>query len=253
MKLTVDGASCMGHGRCYQLAPDLLDVRRRGLRDDPRPDDRRARRPGRGRRGRRGHVPRAGDHPDPDDRSRRRHRRRPVRLLRRRPAAQGRASRSTCSTRCRRRTGSCAPASRPTTRRSSRSRGCTTRPPQHPGFRFFGGVELGADVTREELLERYHAVVYAVGTPTDNRLGIPGDDRPGSVAATEFVAWYNGHPDYADDDVRPVVRARRRDRQRQRRDRRRADAGARPRRARADRHRRPRDRGVRRRLGHARW
>lgn len=66
------------------------------------------------------------------------------------------------------------------------------------GFRFFGGVELGADVTREELLERYHAVVYAVGTAQDNRLGVPGEDRPGSVAATEFVAWYNGHPDFAD-------------------------------------------------------
>ena len=65
-----------------------------------------------------------------------------------------------------------------------------------PGFRFFGGVELGRDVTREELLERYHAVVYAVGTGDDNRLGIPGEDRPGSHSATEFVAWYNGHPDY---------------------------------------------------------
>jgi len=66
-----------------------------------------------------------------------------------------------------------------------------------PGFRFFGGVELGRDVTREELLERYHAVVYAVGTADDNRLGIPGEDRPGSHSATEFVAWYNGHPDYS--------------------------------------------------------
>jgi ferredoxin--NADP+ reductase len=65
------------------------------------------------------------------------------------------------------------------------------------GFRFFGGVELGSDVSREELLERYHAVVYAVGTATDNRLGIDGEDRPGSIPATEFVAWYNGHPDYA--------------------------------------------------------
>ena len=69
---------------------------------------------------------------------------------------------------------------------------------QQPGFRFFGGVDFGSDVTREELLERYHAVVYAVGTPSDNRLGIPGEDRPGSHSATEFVAWYNGHPDYAD-------------------------------------------------------
>jgi ferredoxin--NADP+ reductase len=67
-----------------------------------------------------------------------------------------------------------------------------------PGFRFFGGVELGSDVLREELLAHYHAVVYAVGSATDNRLGVPGEDRPGSHAATEFVAWYNGHPDFAD-------------------------------------------------------
>ena len=65
-----------------------------------------------------------------------------------------------------------------------------------PGFRFFGGVALGEHVSREDLLDRYHAVVYAVGTPSDNRLGIPGEDRPGSHSATEFVAWYNGHPDY---------------------------------------------------------
>jgi ferredoxin--NADP+ reductase len=70
----------------------------------------------------------------------------------------------------------------------------------HPSFRFFGGVELGEDVSREELLERYHAVVYAVGTADDNRLGIPGEDLPGSHAATEFVAWYNGHPGYADQE-----------------------------------------------------
>ena len=63
-----------------------------------------------------------------------------------------------------------------------------------PGFRFFGGVELGCDITRAELLERYHAVVYAFGTADDNRLGIPGEDRPGSYPATRFVAWYNGHP-----------------------------------------------------------
>src|SRR5919197_78041 len=69
---------------------------------------------------------------------------------------------------------------------------------RHPAFRFFGGVELGVDVARADLLARYHAVVYAVGTRDDNRLGITGEDRPGSHAATEFVAWYNGHPDYAD-------------------------------------------------------
>jgi ferredoxin--NADP+ reductase len=68
----------------------------------------------------------------------------------------------------------------------------------HPGFRFFGGVMLGEDIQREDLLERYHAVVYAVGSADDNRLGIAGEDRPGSHAATEFVAWYNGHPEYAD-------------------------------------------------------
>jgi ferredoxin/flavodoxin---NADP+ reductase len=67
-----------------------------------------------------------------------------------------------------------------------------------PNFRFFGGVELGSDIERSELLERYHAVVYAVGTRDDNRLAVPGEGRPGSHAATEFVAWYNGHPDYAD-------------------------------------------------------
>jgi ferredoxin/flavodoxin---NADP+ reductase len=69
---------------------------------------------------------------------------------------------------------------------------------EHPGFRFFGGVELGTAVERHDLFERYHAVVYAVGTRDDNRLGIGGEDRPRSHAATEFVAWYNGHPDYAD-------------------------------------------------------
>jgi ferredoxin--NADP+ reductase len=68
----------------------------------------------------------------------------------------------------------------------------------HERFRFFGGVELGSDVERDELFQRYHAVVYAVGTRDDRRLGIPGEDRPGSHAATEFVAWYNGHPEYAD-------------------------------------------------------
>jgi ferredoxin--NADP+ reductase len=67
-----------------------------------------------------------------------------------------------------------------------------------PGFRFFGGVELGSDIMRAELFERYHAIVYAVGTSSDNRLDIAGEDRPGSHSATEFVAWYNGHPDYAD-------------------------------------------------------
>jgi ferredoxin--NADP+ reductase len=66
------------------------------------------------------------------------------------------------------------------------------------GFRFFGGIEVGKHLSAAELAERYHAVVYAYGTGTDRELGIPGEDLPGSHSATEFVAWYNGHPDYAD-------------------------------------------------------
>ena len=65
-----------------------------------------------------------------------------------------------------------------------------------PGFRFFGNVEVGRDVTHDELAALYGAVLYAVGSQTDRRLGIPGEDLPGSWAATELVAWYNGHPDY---------------------------------------------------------
>ena len=71
---------------------------------------------------------------------------------------------------------------------------------QRQGFRFLGNVEVGRDVTHEELAERYDAVVYAVGSQTDRRLGIPGEDLPGSWAATELVAWYNGHPDFQDLD-----------------------------------------------------
>ena len=67
-----------------------------------------------------------------------------------------------------------------------------------PGFRFFGGVVLGEHISRVELLSHYHALVYAFGTSADNRLGIPGEDRPGSHGATEFVNWYNGHPDACD-------------------------------------------------------
>jgi len=65
-----------------------------------------------------------------------------------------------------------------------------------PGFRFFGNVEVGKHVTPEELRGLYDAVVYSVGAQTDRQLGIPGEDLAGSWAATEFVAWYNGHPDY---------------------------------------------------------
>jgi ferredoxin--NADP+ reductase len=66
----------------------------------------------------------------------------------------------------------------------------------HPRFRFFGNVTFGRDITREDLRGFYHAVIYAVGAQTDRALGIPGEDLLGSYAATDFVGWYNGHPDY---------------------------------------------------------
>jgi ferredoxin--NADP+ reductase len=67
-----------------------------------------------------------------------------------------------------------------------------------PGFRFLGNVEVGLELTHGELARLYDAVVYAVGSQSDRRLGIPGEDLPGSWAATELVAWYNGHPDFQD-------------------------------------------------------
>ncbi len=70
----------------------------------------------------------------------------------------------------------------------------------HPRFRFFGNVELGRDVSHDELLARYDAVVYAVGAETDRPLRIPGADLPGVWPATKFVGWYNGHPDHRDHD-----------------------------------------------------
>jgi len=68
----------------------------------------------------------------------------------------------------------------------------------HPRFRFFGGVELGKDVSVDDLRSHYDQIVYTTGAQTDRRMGIPGEDLPGSHPATEFVAWYNGHPDYRD-------------------------------------------------------
>jgi len=66
---------------------------------------------------------------------------------------------------------------------------------EHPRFRFFGNVTFGEHVSREDLMAHYHAIVYATGSPSDRPLGIPGEELPGSHAATEFVGWYNGHPD----------------------------------------------------------
>jgi ferredoxin/flavodoxin---NADP+ reductase len=66
------------------------------------------------------------------------------------------------------------------------------------GFRFLGNVEVGRDISHEQLTSSYAAVVYAFGAQSDRRLGIPGEDLPGSWPATAFVAWYNGHPDFQD-------------------------------------------------------
>ncbi|TMK26860.1 MAG: NADP oxidoreductase [Actinobacteria bacterium] len=71
----------------------------------------------------------------------------------------------------------------------------------HPRFRYFGNVTFGEQVGREDLLEHYHAIVYATGSPSDRPLGIPGEELPGSHAATDFVGWYNGHPDQCDLEI----------------------------------------------------
>jgi ferredoxin/flavodoxin---NADP+ reductase len=68
----------------------------------------------------------------------------------------------------------------------------------HPRFRYFGNVTLGEHVAREDLLTHYHAIIYATGSPADRPLGIAGEELPGSHAATEFVGWYNGHPDHTE-------------------------------------------------------
>ncbi len=68
----------------------------------------------------------------------------------------------------------------------------------NPNFRFFGLVEFGVHVTIEDLKKHYHIVIFATGAQTDRRMNIPGEDLDGSHTATEFVAWYNGHPDYVD-------------------------------------------------------
>ena len=70
-----------------------------------------------------------------------------------------------------------------------------------PRLRFFGNVEVGADVAHDELCAWYDAVVYAVGTPVGRRAGLPGGELPGAHTATEFVGWYNGHPDHRDLEI----------------------------------------------------
>jgi ferredoxin--NADP+ reductase len=66
----------------------------------------------------------------------------------------------------------------------------------NPAVRYYGNVEVGRDVTMEELRGLYDAVVLAVGSPLDRGLGIPGEDKAGVYGAAAFVGWYNGHPDF---------------------------------------------------------
>lgn len=66
------------------------------------------------------------------------------------------------------------------------------------GIRFFGNVEVGKDVSLDDLRRHYHLICFATGAQTDRRLGIPGEDLARSHPATEFVAWYNGHPEFRD-------------------------------------------------------
>lgn len=72
------------------------------------------------------------------------------------------------------------------------------RTAQKEAFRFFGNVRIGQDISVDALKAYYHQLMFTTGAPTDKPLRIPGEDLEGSLAATEFVAWYNGHPDYAD-------------------------------------------------------
>lgn len=69
-----------------------------------------------------------------------------------------------------------------------------------PRFRFFGNVNFGKDITHADLCRHYDQIIYAVGAESDRKLNIPGEELAGSFSATEFVAWYNGHPDFADYD-----------------------------------------------------
>jgi len=67
-----------------------------------------------------------------------------------------------------------------------------------PGFRLFGNVELGKDISLADLTNKYDAVVMATGSAVGKKLGIPGEDLSNSISAADFVPWYNGHPDFAD-------------------------------------------------------
>jgi ferredoxin--NADP+ reductase len=71
---------------------------------------------------------------------------------------------------------------------------------QQNNYRFFGNVEYGSDLTLDDLKQHYHQIIFCSGAPGDRNLNVPGEDLVGSHSATDFVAWYNGHPDYVDYD-----------------------------------------------------
>ncbi|MET7280991.1 FAD-dependent oxidoreductase [Kribbella sp. NPDC005582] len=73
----------------------------------------------------------------------------------------------------------------------------------HPRTRTVLGIEIGRDLTHDDLLAHHNAVIYAVGSATDRRLDIPGEDLPGSIPARRFVNWYNGHPEVDPIDLPP--------------------------------------------------
>ncbi|MDH3714069.1 MAG: FAD-dependent oxidoreductase [Gammaproteobacteria bacterium] len=68
----------------------------------------------------------------------------------------------------------------------------------NPNYRFYGNVQYGKDINLQDLQQHYHQIVFATGAQTDRSLGIPGETLRGNHSAAEFVAWYNGHPDFAD-------------------------------------------------------
>ncbi|MEZ4516977.1 MAG: FAD-dependent oxidoreductase [Chloroflexota bacterium] len=72
------------------------------------------------------------------------------------------------------------------------------RTAKRPNFHFYGNVEYGTDMTLDDLKKHYHQIIFTTGAQTDRMLDIPGEDLVGSYPATEFVAWYNGHPDFHD-------------------------------------------------------
>ncbi len=75
------------------------------------------------------------------------------------------------------------------------------RTAMYPRFRFFGHINFGKDITHADLRRHYDQIIYAVGAQADRKLNIPGENLAGSLSATEFVAWYNGHPDFADLEI----------------------------------------------------